>query len=376
MSKTPVMYTTVKGDTINKIIQKHSSKYPNLSMDKFLVVNKIKLSVKNKNKIKYLDYNTPHGRGISNEVYKTVTLGFSKGSSGPKVYNPSDGKVGGRFTGDPINKGDKVRVLDTKFINNTYLSQIRTPLKSSTIWINSEDLQGLTGNNTVSDYLSLKSNNDILVTGLVLQIPVEDRYENSYNINTNTVLSPPSNKITVLGTSKLKGKKKELNCFFQRIVNGVIKDVCYLPVIPQEFSDTNSPNFNSVAMMGRSVEYQIYNSTSRSVSFTLQLHEEIAPDSGTTSLGNYDYVHNVVDLIESCCYPDYDSQGAVNHPPEVLFNIGNQFRIRGVLESCSATWTTPFTDGKYVNCNLNLSVKETTGPYSSSEIVEMKGMRI
>lgn len=146
-------------------------------------------------------------------------------------------------------------------------------------------------------------------------------------------------------------------------------DPVQLPVIPQEFSESNQAKFNPVSMMGRSVDYQIYEGSSRSVSFTLQLHEELfTPGKG------YNNIHNIVGLIQSCCYPFYgNSNNDYARPPEVVFIIGKQFYIRGILTSCSATWVPPLVNDRYVNCNLSIGVQETKGPYSADEVAKMKG---
>lgn len=55
--------------------------------------------------------------------------------------------------------------------------------------------------------------------------------------------------------------------------------------------------------------------------------------------------------------------------------MGSQFKVRGILESCSATWKTPVIDGKMVNCDLSVSVKETSGPWSHDDIKSIGGFR-
>lgn len=136
----------------------------------------------------------------------------------------------------------------------------------------------------------------------------------------------------------------------------------YLPVFPDEVTDSNGVNFSPTNILGRSVSYQTYSSSSRDVNFSLELHEEIVPQS----YPSYDYVRNLVAFIQSAEYPEYAS-GQVN-PYEIEFVIGTHIKIRGILKNCGATWKKPLIDGKLVHCVLNISVTETTGPYSSSEI--------
>lgn len=140
-----------------------------------------------------------------------------------------------------------------------------------------------------------------------------------------------------------------------------------LPVYPIEFNDTNSASFNSTSVLGRSVSYQTYNNSSRSVSFNLTLHEELVRY-------NYEYVHDLVAAIESANYPEYGENGIVK-PPEVGFIIGDQFKIKGILTQCSASWQAPIIDGKLVMCTLSLGVTETTGPYSMNDVFQYKGNR-
>lgn len=163
----------------------------------------------------------------------------------------------------------------------------------------------------------------------------------------------------------LSSAGRDFNCYMYVLLNGSEHSVWNLPVYPQEFSDTNSAKFSSVSLLGRSVDYQIYQGSSRDVSFTLNLHEELCDD--------YNYIHDLVAQIQSACYPGY-GEGRVQ-VPEIFFSIGDQFKIRGILESCNAVWKTPIIDGRLINCDLSLGVKETTGPYSQSEISSFGGRR-
>ena len=134
-----------------------------------------------------------------------------------------------------------------------------------------------------------------------------------------------------------------------------------LPVLPQEFSDTNSTEFDPVPMLGRSVNYQIYNGSSREVSFVLNLHSELGD------------VKQVVKDFQAATYPLY--RKGLPAPPEVLVKIGEIFKVRGILTNCSASWKTPIVDGEYSLCDLSLGIKETTGPYGMDQIRRAGGFR-
>lgn len=159
---------------------------------------------------------------------------------------------------------------------------------------------------------------------------------------------------------------KDFNCYMYTMLNGSANSAWDLPVYPQEFSDNNSGNFSSVSLLGRSVDYQIYQGSSRDVSFTLQLHEELCQS-------DYNYIHRLVAQFESACYPGYS--GGIVQVPEIFVSIGNQFKIRGILTSCSANWKAPIINGKLVNCDLSISIKETSGPYTQGEVASKGGRR-
>lgn len=151
---------------------------------------------------------------------------------------------------------------------------------------------------------------------------------------------------------------RDFHCSMYTLVDGRVQYSRTLPVYPNEFSDNNSASFSSVGILGRSVDYQIYQGSSRDVSLVLNLHEELCEDTN--------YIHELVAIFESACYPQYVS--GIVKVPEICLIIGSHLKIRGILSSCSATWKAPIINGKLVNCDLSVSIKETTGPYSMSQV--------
>lgn len=225
-------------------------------------------------------------------------------------------------------------------------------------------------NRNVSDYISdCNIKNKRLCAGLILVVTSKNQGNLYYLMNpTNRTISDTKsgadNVNTYLNTYGNAQYVKSM-AWFWRIVNNKFQNQTFLPVIPQEVSDQNSAEFSRETMMGRSVSYQLYESSSREVSFTLQLRADLVSEA--TRGSGTDHIYRVVSLIESCCYPNYENNNNPK-PPEVAFQIADQFFIRGVLTSCSATWSTPIINGKYVNCNLSLGVVETTGPYGTLDI--------
>lgn len=251
--------------------------------------------------------------------------------------------------------------------------------KSELITMNSQKYsEGM----TVGQYLqSLDLSGDLVPKGLTFKIPVSltggvntrysspksltsllttvDSTDTKYNVNTSNshdlLRSRAAN--TTVG--------KDFNCSVYVLLNGANQGVWSIPVYPNEFSDNNGSNFNAQNLLGRSVDYQIYQGSSRDVSFTLQMHEELC--------SSYNYIHSLVAYIESACYPGYS--GNIVEVPEICFNIGSQFKIRGILTNCSANWKAPIINGKLVNCDLSVSVRETTGPFSQGQVASSGGWR-
>ena len=235
---------------------------------------------------------------------------------------------------------------------------------SDVIRINSQSLTVGTTTMITSDYLSKlqKSGNPVIPNGVQIRIP--GSFSGGLELNESTYNIHSSFRGRV-GTSRVSDTWKKFNCYMYVLLNGGKRRSWTLPVYPQEFSDSNRPNYNAQGMLGRSVDYQIYQSSSRSVSFTLNLHEELC--------SNYNYIHSLVSQIESASYPGYS--GGIVQVPEVCFVIGSHFKVRGIITECSATWKAPIINGKLVNCDLSIGVTETSGPFSSSDIASRGGRR-
>lgn len=246
------------------------------------------------------------------------------------------------------------------------------------IRMNAQEYQG----KTLGQFLAstLVSGNKTLPSGLEIKLP--------YRVTGGQEVEPPKydtrlealsktgQKFSGAGSSahsSLKSRAgnsmtthwKDFDCYMYVLLDGTPQSTWYLPVFPNEFADANAASFSAISILGRSVDHQIYQGSSRTPSFTLTLHDELCPD--------HDYVHELVAQIESACYPGYS--GGVVKVPEVCFVIGKQFKVRGILGSVGASWTAPIIDGKLVNCSLSISMTETTGPYSRSEIARMGGYR-
>ena len=221
--------------------------------------------------------------------------------------------------------------------------------------------QVYSGVQSVGDKLTeISSSGKSIPAGIVIRLPYyttgsQERDMKKYDTWTEQI--PPLK-------SSLKDYH-EFNCTVALFLDGEAQSVWALPVYPNEFSDSNNGNFSALSILGRSVDHQIYNSSSRSVSVTLNLHEELCTD--------YSYIHSLVAAIESAAYPGYN--GGIVQVPTIQLVIGSQFKIRGILQSCSAVWKAPIIDGQLVNCDVSLGILEVTGPFSISDIQKYRGYR-
>lgn len=251
------------------------------------------------------------------------------------------------------------------------LSQICESLGVSmfnTLLVNGEGIS-----DKLSDY---QINGEIVEAGLEFRVPIQNTGAIEQNYDVYSVAERFSNlsslKSSLYDVSGNRVSKTQVECFVSILLNGEVVESARLPMFPQEFSDSNSGNFSSQSLLGRSVDYQIYTGSSRDVSFILNLHREMYT--------NEDTLDDLVSLIESACYPGYSGNVGIVRVPEISFQIGDQFFIRGILTSCSVTWKPPIvsTNGRYTkynNCDMSISVKETTGPYSNDNIRSIHGNR-
>lgn len=204
-----------------------------------------------------------------------------------------------------------------------------------------------------------------------------DSKKNTVVVNTPT-LERGSLSTYFSNTKQYSSYGDKFNCYLTIKNSEKVVAVMGLPVYPQEFSENNNGQFQSTSILGRSVDYQTYNSSSRTVSVSLTLHEELCHDRLSTLKSqtdtSYDYIHLLVSTIESACYPGYDSNGFVS-PPSVILQIGDHFRIEGIMTSVSTSWKAPIIDGKLTNCDVSMSITEISGPYDGSKISSFRGYR-
>lgn len=108
------------------------------------------------------------------------------------------------------------------------------------------------------------------------------------------------------------------------------------------------------------------NSGPRVVSCTFKLHR--AMWTGDES----DDCEQLVSLMESACYPDYDTQAS--EPPECCLIVGNSVQIVGIMTSFEKTYQGPISEAnKYDEVIVSISITEVSQNVLSTQAVR-KGL--
>jgi len=137
--------------------------------------------------------------------------------------------------------------------------------------------------------------------------------------------------------------------------------------LPEEISEDASPNWDEIAVIGRSEPYQGYNSTSAN---------EISFDLNFVAQNNTEEdVKKKVDWIKSLKYPVY-VEGIAYSPPTLMFVFGKLFTRRVIVSSASVTWMKPWEILETGSLTLlpmmarvSLSLKEVnTRPKSAQDV--------
>ena len=124
-----------------------------------------------------------------------------------------------------------------------------------------------------------------------------------------------------------------------------------LPVIPEQVSQSVSANWESTSIPGRASSYYSYVGTSnRTVNFSIQLHNDLLEmykwsEGGVVSSSNDPAglnMNKIIKFLESCCYPEYTAGKII--PPVVLLKIGDEVKMRGIINNVSRTSQLPFRD--------------------------------
>lgn len=175
----------------------------------------------------------------------------------------------------------------------------------------------------------------------------------------------------------------------------------------EDVSDSASPNYSDVDIIGRSSPLKAYNSTGPrtidlTLSFAVSLHQnDLSSNDDRIAHSNLMYeqatgltagqdlynstsfnqtaldaldsevgrVVRYVAFLRSLVYPDYNGQ-LMNPPPKVLLSLGSFIKAICVVTSADVTWKKPWTtSGIPMLADVSLSFQSITDqPFSSQQI--------
>ena len=146
-----------------------------------------------------------------------------------------------------------------------------------------------------------------------------------------------------------KNKKKtdgvEMVSFY--IVNLITGNQMVIRIFPDEVTDSVSSQWEEVVPRGRSNPIQGYSSSGpRTVSYTLQLHDDYLPDG----------ILATVNQLRALTYPVYNG-GSIS-PPKCLIRVAGNIKFTAICKEVSVTWMKPLRNGYYINAEVSLTFDE------------------
>jgi hypothetical protein len=136
-----------------------------------------------------------------------------------------------------------------------------------------------------------------------------------------------------------------------------------------EISDSKNVNWNHMEIIGRSHPILGYASSgARTVSFTLMFFADPSHDDPTT----LQKVSDNLKFLMSLAYPDYDG-GRIKPPHKVLLKIGNQLKMKGVLESVNINYHTLWRDNLPVHAEASVTFIEQENDPIDYKLIRQHG---
>lgn len=148
------------------------------------------------------------------------------------------------------------------------------------------------------------------------------------------------------------------------VVFAVGEHVLEIPVWPENVKDSIGVSWSQEMTTNNHYEpvNTFKNSGPRVVSCTFKLHR--AMWTGDES----DDCEQLIALMESACYPDYETQAA--EPPECCLIVGDSVQIVGIMTAFEKTYQGPISESlKYDEVILSLSITEVSRNVLSTEAV-------
>lgn len=151
---------------------------------------------------------------------------------------------------------------------------------------------------------------------------------------------------------------------------GAPQSISFYGILPDEFTESHSTNFEQIDIKGRSNPLWAYaGSSARETSITVTLHEDYLAEF----MGGSADIREFVAAIRSITYPEY--QGTMTVPPTILLRIGSFFKMKGICQSCQVTWKKPIRDNRYIVADISISIAEALeDSYTASEVFSMSDL--
>ncbi|AMM44847.1 hypothetical protein SP15_048 [Bacillus phage SP-15] len=123
-------------------------------------------------------------------------------------------------------------------------------------------------------------------------------------------------------------------------------------IIPEEFNESHSTNFEQVQIQSRSSALASYGgSNSRTANIQFDIHEDY--------LGEYVGTKDITEFVaklKALTYPRYENGVVI--PPRCYLKIGSMFRIKGYPESVDINWRKPVRDGRMISATVTINFVE------------------
>lgn len=135
------------------------------------------------------------------------------------------------------------------------------------------------------------------------------------------------------------------------IINLLSDSVIRFRLIPDDFSESLSANYEQQEIRGRSAPFISYNATgARTVSLSVTLYDEFC-DEG---------ILPTVNKLKALVYPSYE--GSIVLAPKCFVRFGHMIGMRAVVDSVGVNWEKPILfslDGKQVFNKAEVSLEFT-----------------
>lgn len=142
-------------------------------------------------------------------------------------------------------------------------------------------------------------------------------------------------------------RNKELKIVFTRTTINDVEEI-EIKTIPQNVDYTYRPNFTSQSVLGRATPmYQYTGATGKSLSFSIELHEDIHVEAGES-------LDTLVQRIKTLSSPVVDRGGYAEEYPRVYFSLGELEAF--VKVETDVTWKKPIRDGKYIMAEIGFKI--------------------